>query len=282
MQRRTTYSVLEHGLPVAMPEHIRDRFDIFRCDIIGDVHGCFQELTELLAKLGHGALVEEEILPENPSPQPEILFVGDLVDRGDRVIDTLRLVVELCEKGYALAVLGNHDYRFMRWLQGNDVTIAHGLEKTIEEFLCLKKDEREHLRERLIRFFEGLPYALRFDRGKGVMVHAAWRPRMKEETDPKRLRYYAIFGPTTGERTPEGFPVRIDWAKSYKGPEFVFFGHQVYLRPYRSSHALGIDTGCVFGGSLTAVRYPSMEIVSVKSHSARAAYNGPVIDPEEG
>lgn len=103
---------------------------------------------------------------------------------------------------------------------------------------------------------------------------------MKEDDDLKRLRYYAIYGPTTGERTPEGFPVRIDWAKTYKGPEFVFFGHQVYLRPYRRTHALGIDTGCVFGGALTAVRYPEMEIVGVKSHSSRAAYNGPVIDPE--
>lgn len=280
MQNKSTLSILKIGSPIALPEYLHDYPDLVQCDIIGDVHGCYDELVELIAALGYQGFSEPDTLPPCDG-QPPLLFVGDLVDRGDRAVDVLRLVIALCEKGYARMVLGNHDYRFYRWLQGNDVVIAHGLDETIWQFQALPVQEQDKLRGQLIRFFATVPYALRFDKGKAVVAHAAWRPRMKEETDLKRLRYYATYGPVTGERTEQGFPVRIDWAATYKGPEYVVFGHQVYLRPYHRDFACGIDTGCVFGGALTALRYPSLETVGVKSRYARAVYNGPVLDPDE-
>lgn len=264
-----------------MTEYIHDHPEIERCDVIGDVHGCYDELLLLLKKLGHKRLTEPEALPDAaPSERNLVMFVGDLVDRGDRSLDCVRLVMTLCRKGYAKMVVGNHDYRFLRWLQGADVVIAHGLGATIAEVDALPSDERDRLRAEIIRFFSDAPKALRFDHGKGVMVHAAWRPRLKEETDPKKIRYYTLTGPTTGERTDDGFPIRIDWSRTYNGPEFAIFGHQVYLKPYRQTFSCGIDTGCVFGGALTALRYPSLELVSVKSLRARADYNRPMIDPD--
>ena len=274
-------SLLRINSPITLTEEIRDFPDLETCDIIGDLHGCYDELVEMLHLLGHDNLLQPDLpsLPE--STLPRILFVGDLVDRGDRNMDTLFLVYDLCTKGYARMVVGNHDYRFFRWLQGHEVKIAYGLDRTIAEFNAIAPQERNRWREKLVEFFEQLPYAIRFDEGESVMVHAAWRPRMKEETEVARIRYYAIYGPSTGEQTSQGFPVRIDWARTYKGPERVFFGHQVYLRPYRTPYAIGIDTGCVFGGSLTALRYPSLELVSVQSKKARATYNGPMIDPND-
>ena len=280
MQNTSTLSILKLGSPIALPEHIHDYPNLSRCDIIGDIHGCYDELVELLVTLGHPRLAEPEALPPCQG-LPPLLFVGDLVDRGDRAMEVLRLVIALCEKGYAQTVMGNHDYRFYRWLQGKDVKVEHGLDRTIEQFEALPRQEQDEFKEQLIQFFAKVPYALRFDQGKGVVVHAAWRPRMKEETDLKRLRYYATYGPVTGERTREGFPVRINWAATYKGPEFVVFGHQVYLKPYHRDFACGIDTGCVFGGMLTALRYPSKETISVKSSYARAVYNGPILNPDE-
>ena len=280
-QPNSKSSILAINSPIVLTEHIHDVPGLTSCDIIGDVHGCFDELCELLVLLGHSDLLTPNLEPVREGEQPRMLFVGDIVDRGDRVIDALKLVMELCEKGYACTTLGNHDYRFFRWLQGQDVKIAHGLDKTIDEFNQLPNSEREELRVKFLRFFEKIPYAIRFDGGQGVVVHAAWRPRMKEESDVRKIRYYAIYGPTTGERTSEGFPVRIDWAKRYKGPEVAIFGHQVYLSPYINPFAIGIDTGCVFGGALTALRYPSKEIVSIKSSWARAEYNGPLINPND-
>ena len=268
-------SVLSIGSPLALPEYIHDVPELSSCDIIGDVHGCYRECAELLRKLGHADLLEPERL--SPSERaPALLFVGDLVDRGEESMEVLRLVMDLREKGYAQVVMGNHDYRFYRWLLGQDVKIQHGLEQTIEQFYRIPSGEREEMRERLLRFFSSVPYAIRFDQGRAVVVHAAWRPRMKEETELKRLRYYAMYGPVTGELTPEGYPERIDWASTYKGPEFAVFGHQVYLQPYQQEFAWGIDTGCVYGNALTALRYPSRELVSIKSHFARAVYHRPM------
>lgn len=268
-------SILDIGSPLALPEHIHDLPELSTCDIIGDVHGCYRECTELLRKLGHSDLLSpEELLPaEGP---PVLLFVGDLVDRGEESMNVLRFVMDLCDKGYARIVMGNHDYRFYRWLLGHDVKIQHGLDQTIEQFYQIPSGERDAMRERLLRFFSTIPYAIRFDQGRTVVVHAAWRPRMKNETDLKHLRYYAMYGPVTGDLTPEGYPERIDWASTYRGPEFAVFGHQVYLRPYQQEFAWGIDTGCVYGNALTALRYPSRELVSVKSHFARAAYHRPL------
>lgn len=253
---------------------IHYRYDVHACDIIGDVHGCYDELEELLLRLGHDDLLREDLEPAEPGRMPRLVFVGDIVDRGDKITQALRLVHRLCTLGHALTVLGNHDDRFGRWLRGNAVPIRHGLEETVEQFQALDEPTREAWRPALAEFIGTLPFSMHLDRGRLIVAHAAWHAELHEERSGDRLRYYTLYGPTTGNTTPQGFPERIDWAPHYRGPELVVFGHQVYETPYRQDYAIGIDTGCVFGGALTALRYPSLEIVSVKSRGARYHHGG--------
>jgi protein phosphatase len=253
---------------------IHNHLDVRRCDIIGDVHGCYDELVELLEKLGHAALLDPSVAPAAAGESPRLIFVGDLVDRGDRILDVLRLVLRLCRQGHALMVVGNHDDRFLRWLWGRRVQVKHGLEQTTAEFNALPRRERDALRQELIRFLTALPWALRIDDGHCIVAHAAWHAELHEGPSSEHLRSYTLYGPTTGNKTPEGFPERIDWAPYFEGPELVVFGHQVYDTPYVHRHAVGIDTGCVFGGALTALRYPSMELVSIPSRGARYERGG--------
>jgi len=255
----------------SLPPHprIHYRREIERCDVIGDIHGCYDELAQLLRELGHDDLLEPDISHAPDGSTPRVIFVGDIVDRGDRIMDSLRLVHRLCTRGHALTVVGNHDDRFLRWLCGRKVEIRHGLEETVKEFEAMPEDERERWREDLIEFLSALPWALGIDHGRGIVAHAAWHAGLHTERSADRIRAYTLYGPTTGNRTPDGFPERIDWAPSYEGPELVIFGHQIYDAPYMHDFAIGIDTGCVFGGALTALRYPELEIFSVKSRGAR-------------
>jgi protein phosphatase len=270
-QRSRRDDALRQTLP---HPRIHNCLDVGRCDVIGDVHGCYDELAELLVRLGHEALLDPDVAPAGAGEQPRVVFVGDLVDRGDRILDVVRLVMRLRRRGHALAVVGNHDDRFLRWLYGRKVQVKHGLEQTAAEFEALPPDERDALREEMIRFFGGLPWALRIDGGHCIVAHAAWHAELHEGPSTEHLRSYTLYGPTTGNKTPEGYPERIDWAPYYEGPELVVFGHQVYDVPYVHEHAIGIDTGCVFGGALTALRYPSLELTSVPSRHARYERGG--------
>lgn len=256
-----------------LPPHprIHYRRDIRRCDVIGDVHGCYDELAALLNDLGHADLLDPDIPRAPEGEEPRVIFVGDIVDRGDKIVEALRLVHRLCARGYAMTVVGNHDDRFLRWLVGRHVDIRHGLEESVEQFNRIPTRERELWREELIDFLTHLPWAIGIDDGRAVIAHAAWHAGLHTERSADRIRAYTLYGPVTGNKTPEGFPERIDWAPGYEGPELVIFGHQVYSAPYLHDYAIGIDTGCVFGGALTALRYPNLEVFSVRS--LRARYN---------
>ncbi len=260
-----------HTYERSLPPHprIHDRRDVQVCDVIGDVHGCYDELAELLTKLGHHDLLDPAIPPAPDGARPRVIFVGDIVDRGDKIVEALRLVHRLCTRGYALTVVGNHDDRFLRWLSGRKMEIQHGLEESVAQFNRLPEAERESWREELLEFLSELPWAIRIDDGRAIVAHAAWRAGLDAERSPERIRAYTLYGPVTGNLTSEGFPERIDWAPGYEGPELVIFGHQVYDSPYLHDFAIGIDTGCVFGGALTALRYPGLEVCSVKSRGAR-------------
>lgn len=278
MNEARTPSILEIGTPIVMTDMIHDLPELIDPVIIGDVHGCLQELVDLLQlmeqKLGGSRELSVNDLASFSRP---LLFVGDIVDRGDQSLETLDVVIELCRSGRARVVMGNHDFKFLRWLRGEKITVAHGLEETIGEFQMKSTAEQSRLRQKYIEFYESVPYAIRFDGGKGVVVHAAWRPAMKTEHEPGKVRYYAIYGPTTGGKTAEGFPVRIDWAATYRGPEFAIFGHQVYDEPYVNEHAIGIDTGCVFGGGLTAFDWSHRSLTTTPSRYARLPYRGRVL-----
>jgi len=245
--------------------------NVTECHIISDVHGCFTELCQLLCKLGYEEIISK-FLANQPLPNnlqlPKIIFVGDLVDRGEGVLQTLKLVIQMCKNGLAMCVMGNHDWKFFKWLLGKEVEIKHGIDKSIAQLQSLIPVEQKILRGDLIQFFINLPFAVRLDNQSLTVAHAAWHNGLLTGSAGE-VRAYTMYGPVTGKKTPEGYSERIDWAKNYNENGLVVFGHQVYKTPYINPHAIGIDTGCVYGGWLTSIHYPSLKLTQVKSKFVR-------------
>jgi protein phosphatase len=233
-------------------------------DIIGDVHGCADELEELLGTLGY---VVDSGTWCHPAGRRAI-FVGDLVDRGPRIPDVLRLVMAMVEAGTALAVPGNHDIKLMRKLQGRDVQITHGLQESLAQ---LDTDPAE-FRAQVAAFLDSLVSHYVLDDGRLVVAHAGMKEEMQGRGSGK-VRDFALYGETTGETDEFGLPIRYNWASEYRGPAMVVYGHTPVPEPEWLNRTINIDTGCVFGGRLTALRYPEKELVSV---AARRVYATPV------
>ena len=234
-------------------------------DIIGDVHGCATELEALLATLGYAR--DEHDVWRHPSRR-KVVFLGDLVDRGPRIPDVLRIVMAMVEAGTALAVPGNHDLKLVKKLRGRDVQITHGLAESLSQ---LEREPTE-LRERVAEFLDDLVSHYVLDGGRLVVAHAG----MKEEMQGRgsgRVRDFALYGETTGETDEFGLPVRYNWAAEYRGPAHVVYGHTPVPEPEWLNRTINIDTGCVFGGRLTALRWPEKELISVP---AEATYAEPV------
>ncbi|WP_315780383.1 polynucleotide kinase-phosphatase [Bradyrhizobium sp. SZCCHNPS1003] len=233
-------------------------------DIIGDVHGCADELQALLAKLGYQVTWTEaggdRAVTVTPPAGRKAVFVGDLVDRGPRSPDVLRIVMSMTAAGSAYVVQGNHDRKFQRWLAGRKITIAHGLQATIDQ---LAKEDRS-FRDALPSFLDGLRSHVWLDGGRLAVAHAG----LKEEMIGRgsgAVREFALYGETTGEIDEFGLPVRADWAANYRGTTSVVHGHTPVLNAEWVNNTLCLDTGCVFGGRLTALRWPEREIVDVEA-----------------
>jgi protein phosphatase len=238
-------------------------------DVIGDVHGCCDELEELLERLGYrvvgvapgGPGLASGPVYTHPSGRRAI-FLGDLVDRGPRILDTVRLVATMVDLGSALCVPGNHDAKLMRKLRGKPVQITHGLAETLAEIEALPKEVQAGFAKDLADFIDGLVSHYVLDDGKLVVAHAGMKAEMQGRGSAK-VRDFALYGETTGETDEFGLPVRFDWASEYRGPAMVVYGHTPVPEPDWLNRTVNIDTGCVFGGKLTAFRYPEKEFVSV-------------------
>ncbi len=254
-------------------------------DVIGDVHGCADELEELLERLGYRAVEldgEETIWGRRTCLHPlgrKVIFVGDLVDRGPRVLDSLRLVRNMTAFGSALCVPGNHDMKLLKKLRGKQVQITHGLAQTLAEIDALSDGVRETFCRELADFLDGLVSHYMLDDGKLVVAHAGMKAEMQGRGSG-RVRDFALYGETTGETDEFGLPVRFNWATEYRGAAMVVYGHTPVAEPEWLNRTVNIDTGCVFGGKLTALRYPEKEFVSVP---ARKTYCEPArrFIPEE-
>lgn len=226
-------------------------------DIIGDVHGCYEELVKLLEGLGYrvaASPAEGAIPPEGR----KALFLGDLVDRGPRIPDVLRLVMCMVRQGHALCVPGNHDIRLMRKLRGKDVQVTHGLAESIAQL----ETETPEFRNSTAEFLDDLVSHYVLDEGRLVVAHAGMKEEMQGRGSGK-VRDFALYGETTGETDEFGLPVRYNWAAEYRGRSIVVYGHTPVPEPEWLNRTINIDTGCVFGGKLTALRYPEKELVSV-------------------
>ena len=250
-------------------------------DIIGDVHGCSEELRELLGKLGYE--FDAEGLPSHEEGR-RLIFVGDLVDRGPDAVGVLDLVRRLVVAGRGFCVAGNHDEKLLKKLRGKDVRLAHGLAETVAQIEALPPEERPLFRSRAAAFLDGLVSHYVLDGGRLVVAHAGMKAEYQGRSS-MRVRSFALFGDTTGEVDSFGLPVRYRWARDYRGKALVVYGHTPVPEPDRLNNTINIDTGCCFGGALTALRYPEGETVSVKARRVYAEPARPFLDvekPEDG
>ena len=254
-------------------------------DIIGDIHGCADELEALLEKLGY------ECVPGGPAspywgsttyrhPQGrKVVFVGDLVDRGPRVLDSVRIARNMVANGSGLCVPGNHDVKLQRKLSGKDVKLTHGLATTMDEIEALPDEIKGPFCREISEFIDGLVSHYVLDDGNLVVAHAGLKESMQGRGSGK-VREFALYGDTTGERDEFGMPVRRNWAAEYRGAAMVVYGHTPVARPEWLNHTTNIDTGCVFGGMLTALRYPEREFVSVAAKTEYCKPGRPFLPTE--
>lgn len=244
-------------------------------DIIGDVHGCCDELEELLAKLGYISATREAddyplAAPVYSHPEGrKAVFLGDIVDRGPRILDTVKLVYCMVKAENALCVPGNHDAKFMRKLRGWDVMVTHGLAESLHEIEALPEDTRPVISQAVHDFLDGLVSHYVLDDGRLVVAHAGLKAEMQGRGSAA-VREFCLYGETTGEIDEFGLPVRYNWAAEYRGKTSVVYGHTPIPEPEWVNRTINIDTGCVFGGKLTALRYPEKELVSVHAKKVYA------------
>lgn len=219
-------------------------------DIIGDIHGCAAELESLLGKLGY----EDGTHPSGRTA----VFVGDLVDRGPDSPGVLRRVMSMVGSGSALCVPGNHENKYGRHLKGRKVQHTHGLAETIEQMTSESDEFRAQVRE----FIDGLVSHYVLDGGRLVVCHAGLPEKYHGRTSG-RVRSHALYGETTGETDEFGLPVRYPWAEDYRGRAAVVYGHTPVPEASWLNNTICLDTGAVFGGKLTALRWPERELVDV-------------------
>ncbi|AGC44652.1 metallophosphoesterase [Myxococcus stipitatus DSM 14675] len=230
-------------------------------DIIGDIHGCLDELVLLLTRLGYQVSRREDGTGGFEVCPPEgrkAVFLGDLVDRGPGVVGVLKLVMGMVEAGTALCVPGNHEVKLMRKLRGADVKVSHGLAQSLEQL----EREPPEFSTQVTKFIDGLVSHFVLDGGRLVVAHAGLKESMQGRGSGK-VRDFALYGETTGETDEYGLPVRHDWASEYRGKAMVVYGHTPVMEAEWLNNTLCVDTGCVYGGKLTALRYPERELVAV-------------------
>ena len=235
-------------------------------DIIGDVHGCHAELVDLLRQIGYA--VADDGVTVTPPDGRRAVFVGDYGDRGPETPGVLRLVIAMAEAGTAICLPGNHDVKLVRKLKGRDVQITYGLADTLQQL----EREPEEFRNQVRDFLDRLVSHVVLDDGALVVAHAGMKQSYQGRSSG-RVRDFALFGETTGETDEFGLPVRLEWARDYRGAAAVVYGHTPVAEPEWVNNTLNIDTGCVFGGRLTALRWPERELVSVP---AQKTYYEPV------
>ena len=247
-------------------------------DVIGDVHGCRDELGELWEKLGyvwdesdsqaHDRRVRTFGLPRHPEGRIPV-FVGDLADRGPDSPGVLRTATRLVAADAALFVPGNHDDKLFRLLQGRKVQRTHGLDLTEKQLGALPREERAALTGDILAHLATAPPYLVLDGGRLVVAHAGIREDMIGRTD-RRVREFTLYGDVRGFEPGTNKPIRHDWAQEYSGSALIAYGHTPQDTLRWINNTVNLDGGCVFGGFLAALRYPERTFVTVPARKAYA------------
>jgi protein phosphatase len=250
---------------------IDHRHAIHACDVIGDVHGCLAELTDLFVLLGY----ERDPRAGWRSPAGRFpIFVGDLVDRGPNNVGTLTLAMQLVDAGAALVVPGNHDLQLERHLSTGDAPLVYGLDQTVREL----ESTSAAFRADVLDFLQSLPGHVVVDDGSLVVAHAGLPQRLWFD-DGAAARIEAAYGPDGLDMDPHDHSKRHPWISTHSGPAVVY-GHTPVLEPAWQNDSLDIDTGCAFGWRLTALRWPERQLVSVPARRAYAKRNRPFLPHE--
>jgi protein phosphatase len=231
-------------------------------DVIGDVHGCAEELNALLDRLGYTGT------PRRQADGRKVVFLGDLVDRGPGIVEVLRTAMSMVRAGTALCVPGNHEMKLLRKLRGKNVKLTHGIAQTLEQ---LEREPPEFSGE-VAAFIDDLVSHYVLDGGRLVVAHAGMKAELQGRGSGA-VREFALYGETTGETDEYGLPIRYPWASEYRGRATVVYGHTPVPEAEWLNNTICIDTGCVFGGTLTALRWPERELVQVQ---AKQVYCEPV------
>jgi protein phosphatase len=250
------------------------KFDTGPFDIIGDVHGCYDELVQLLTTLGYRIELTGESINVAPPAGRKAIFLGDLNDRGPKVVEVLRLVMAMVKAGTGMCLPGNHDAKLLRKLRGKNVQITHGLAETLAQ---LEGEPPEFIAE-VAEFIDSLVGHYVLDGGRLVVAHAGMKQRYIGRAS-RRVREFALYGETTGETDEFGLPVRYNWAAEYRGSASIVYGHTPVLEADWLNRTINIDTGCVFGGKLSALRWPEKEIISVPAMKTYAEPSRPFLEP---
>ena len=223
-------------------------------DIIGDIHGCHVELLSLLDRLGYDTAADPIAHPEGR----RAVFLGDLVDRGPGVAEVLDIAMSMVAAGSALCVAGNHEVKLGRAIAGRNVRVSHGLAESLEQM----QRRAPEFSERVAEFIDSLISHYVLDGGRLVVAHAGL-PERYHGRSSGRVRDLALYGDTDGETDEFGLPVRYPWAEDYRGEAAVVYGHTPVPQAAWVNNTICIDTGAVFGGELTALRWPERDLVSV-------------------
>lgn len=230
-----------------------------KIDVVGDVHGCIDELIELFHQLGYQKKADIFVHPNNHIP----IFVGDITDRGPNSLAVVKLVyLMVVEHQVAHYVPGNHCNKLYRYFLGNNVQVRYGLETTVGEYLALNQRERKKVRHQFMTLYQEAPLYL--DLQDTVIAHAGIKEAYLGRTD-KKIRSFVLYGDVLGTFDADGRPIRGDWAQDYHGAPLIVYGHTPVMEPRMVNNTINIDTGCVFGNKLTAYRLPEKETVSVRS-----------------
>lgn len=232
-----------------------------KIDAIGDIHGCYNELCELLTLLGYEKQHHSFIHPVGRTP----LFLGDLTDRGPNSLAVIQLVYHMViVDKKALYVPGNHCNKLYRFFLGNNVKLKHGLETTAAELNALNKEEQQKIKQQFISLYEQSPIYIEIEPLHAVAAHAGIKEEYIGRYDQK-VKTFVLYGDITGETDEYGRPVRLDWAQHYNGNRWIIYGHTPVLKPRKVNKTINIDTGCVFGNALTAFSLPEEKVTSVPS-----------------
>lgn len=227
-------------------------------DIVGDVHGCLEELLELMAALGYFVERQNGDFAVTPPLGRKLAFAGDLVNRGPATVGVLRLAMSMVRKGQAFCVAGNHDLSLLKALTDSTQPVAPFLAQSLEQF---GREPRE-FRVQAAEFLAELPIYSLFDGGKLAIAHAGLKEWMLGRSSVA-VSQFALLGESTGVKDEFGVPIRSNWAADYRGKALIVYGHTPVAEPLWQNNTVNIDTGCVYGGRLTALRYPERETASV-------------------